>query len=148
MYLFLVALFLHRIPYCLNVYPVLICDPWERVEWLLCLALSLFVPEYVVDPAVDILADILWLECLPHVYDEQVWIVHAPGRQFHIIHYLSILLLPEVDPVPVDEELGAVEELWDELSHVRMVSERRADWVVQRVEASVWRVQLLSMELH
>jgi hypothetical protein len=28
-----------------------------------------------------------------------------------------------------------------------MVSERRADRVVQRVEASVWRVQLFSMEL-
>ena len=47
----------------------------------------------------------------------------------------------------VDEELRTIEELGDQLSHVGMVVECRVDGILQRVETSIWGVQLFSMQL-
>jgi hypothetical protein len=72
----------------------------------------------------------------------------APWRQLDIVNYLSILFLSKVDSIMVDEELRTIEELGDQLSHVGMVVECRVDGVLQRVETSIWRVQLFSMQLN
>ena len=48
----------------------------------------------------------------------------------------------------VDEELRTIEELGDQLSHVGMVVECRVDGILQRVETSIWGVQLFSMQLN
>jgi hypothetical protein len=72
----------------------------------------------------------------------------APQRQLDIVNYLSILFLSKVDSIMVDEELRTIEELGDQLSHVGMVVECRVDGVLQRVETSIWRVQLFSMQLN
>ena len=125
--LFLEALSLHGVADSVQVEAVLIGDAGERVEALLGLSLSLLAPEDVVDPAVEVLRHILRLKGLPHVYHEQVGVILTPGRQFHVVDHLTVLLFPEVDLVVVDEELRTVEELGDQLSHVCMVVQCRVD---------------------
>jgi hypothetical protein len=123
-YLFLVALPLQGVTDCLQVDPVLVRDAGERVECPLSrLPLSLLVPEYIVDPAVQILRHILRLKGLSHIDHEEVGVTLAPGRQLHVVNVIAILLPAEVDSVVVDEELWAKEELRDQLSHVCVVVE-------------------------
>ena len=146
--LFLETLFLKRVAHCVKVHSVLIRNSWESIKTFLSLLIFLFVPEYVVNPSVEVLRDILRLKCLSHVYHEEVGVVLAPRRQLDIVNYLSILFLSKVDSIMVDKELRTIEELGDQLSHVGMVVECRVDGVLQRVETSIWRVQLFSMQLN
>lgn len=60
----------------------------------------------------------------------------------------SVLLFAEVDLVVVDEKLGAVEELRDEFPNVCVIVQCRMNRVLQRVEAAIGRVKLLSMQLY
>jgi len=64
------------------------------------------------------LADIVTLQGTPVKSDELPGIVLGPRRQDNMVEGLTILLGTQIEAVEIAEELGQVEELWDEFLDV------------------------------
>ena len=81
----------------------------------------LLVAKYQVDPLVKLAGDKLGLESLS-VYPDKLLGAVCPRRQLHIAHFRPVVELTESVAGAVDEHLGQVVELRDQLLHIARVS--------------------------
>lgn len=88
----------------------------EQIVCLQCLLSNALDPEDQIDPPVQLFTDISTLQGLPHPKDELFASARLdPARQQHIVDPLLVLLLSQIDLIPVLEEVAQVVELWNEL---------------------------------
>ena len=81
----------------------------------------LLVAKDEVDPVVQVFRHVGALERLAMALDEAPRVLSAPGRQNDVVDRRLVLTDTKVVPVDVDQKLGKVEELGDELKDARRV---------------------------
>ena len=105
----------------------------------------LFVSEDEIDPLVNLARDELRLQRLP-VDPHELVRGRRPRRQLHVVHLGPIVQLAEPVPGVVDEHLGQVVELGDELLHVARVPLTVGPGALHAAEQSVGVIKLPALQ--
>ena len=111
----------HWITLLVQIHSTLICEIVEHVGGSHSFRTFLLVTKDQVDPLVKLARDKLGLQSLS-VYPDKLFGAVRPRRQLHVIHLRPVVELTESVARAVDEHLGQVVKLWDQLLHVACVS--------------------------
>jgi hypothetical protein len=93
----------------------------------------------------QVLRDVVALQGGP---DELAWVVLGPGRQDDVVQGHAALLAAQVEPVGVDQKVGQVKELGDQLldvGHVELGG--RPPGLTDRVEQPVGQIKVSALQL-
>lgn len=96
----------------------LISNPAESIQTVDCVIVSLLVPEYVIDPAAEVLAHIRGFHGFSHQLDKFLWVFVCPLWQGNIVDNRLIVFRAEVAMVQVLQNFRHRVELWDQLAHI------------------------------
>ena len=96
-----------------------------KIVKLLCIFVLNLVPKSQINPFMKMLTDNIWFQNISHLEDELFWTM-GPWRKNHIVDFLLILFLPQVNVTAVFQELWPVVKLWGQLLHVTGCDQ---DWV-------------------
>lgn len=113
-----------------------------RVKDVVLLLRVLVLPEDQVDPTMQVLTNIVTLQCRPQRYHELLC-ARSPVGQLHIPDVLSALLLPQLDVGEVLQENGHVVKLRYRLLYVRSIGlvEEAIPHLLHRAEKPIRQVE-------
>ena len=112
----------------------------EDVERLFCGGAALLAAEDEVDPLVQVCGDVLALERGAVLADEVLW-RGGPRREAHVAERAPLLRDAERQLSRVAQEVGAREELGDELLDVGHVGEARVPRAAEAVKEAIGNIE-------